>query len=450
MPHEEARGMPVLSAKLASVILWAMPPREPSRRDVLRLAGVGGAALLARGCGDNITTRPPGAQHAAAMFEPDDSSFVASVWSPLARTATIDVRDASGATVRTIEVALRPSALAVIDGLAASSEYRVTITTDDAVLLGPHRVRTAPAVDDPRPVRLAVSADLDQNPEFESDLFDWIAAADPELFVSIGDVPYTDNGPPAMDVATYRERHGQLRTTPRVRGWYEAMAHRAIYDDHEFRNDWDAHWVEVEASRYAAAMQVWDEFFPLPALQGEVRYRRFRWGANVECFLLDCRRFRSADAAPDDAQKTMLGAVQKQWLLDGLAQSTATFKLVFTSVPLDFGIGDDHWATFSTERDQIFTAIDALQTPGVLFLSGDQHYFAAYQHAYGLREFQVGPLARGLGTPGRDAPGVLFRDVRYNFGLLDIAGDQLTMSGIGPGGDVFYKETISAADLTPR
>ena len=86
-------------------------------------------------------------------------------------------------------------------------------------------------------------------------------------------------------------------------------------------------------------------------------------------------------------------------------------------------------------------------TTGILFFSGDQHYFAAYSHAYGLREFQVGPLARGLGTPGRDGPGVRFREVRYNFGLLDITADTLTVQGVGPGGVVFYKETFSPEQL---
>jgi alkaline phosphatase D len=196
---------------------------------------------------------------------------------------------------------------------------------------------------------------------------------------------------------------------------------------------------------------VWDEFFPLhgTAPATDVRYRNFRWGANVECFVLDCRRFRSVNDGPDDASKTMLGATQKAWFLAALAQSTAPFKLVFTSVPLDYGVGDDHWAGYTTEREEILAAIKLMATPGVLFLSGDQHYFAAYSHSFGLREFQVGPLRRGLGTPGPTGPGVLYRDLRFNFGVLDITADSLTISGVGPGGDVFYKETFSSAQLAP-
>jgi phosphodiesterase/alkaline phosphatase D-like protein len=420
---------------------------DPSRRDVLRLAG---ATALVISCGDNSPTKPPSDSAGSAIFEPTADAFLVSAWLQYARSVTIEVSDATGVVQTATATITNEQAVAEITGLAASTSYQVAITADDGTLFT-HTVQTAPALDDTRPIRLAVSADLDAQPLFYSDLFEQIIASKPEVFVTIGDVPYTDNGPVAETVPEYRQRHGYMRTALHVRPWLEAMGVRAIYDDHEFRNDWDGVRAAAEPARYAAAMQVWDEFFPLSATPpvDDVRYRTFRWGANVECFVLDCRRFRSGNDVPDDANKTMLGATQKAWFKAALAQSTATWKLVFTSVPLDFGNGDDHWASFSTEREELFDAIKALGTTGILFLSGDQHYFAAYSHSYGLREFQVGPLARGLGTIGRQAPGVLFREVRYNFGLLDITPDTLTMSGVGPGGDVFYKETFSPAMLTP-
>src|SRR5262249_38908657 len=126
------------------------------------------------------------------------------------------------------------------------------------------------------------------------------------------------------------------------------------------------------------------------------------------------------------------------------------FKLIFTSVPLAYGGGDDHWSSFATERDALFAALAQAQIPGILFISGDQHWFAAQSHAYGIREFQIGPLARGLGTPPPAVPGVIFRSVQYNAGIIDIAGDQLTFTGLGATGERFYTETLTAAALTPR
>jgi len=181
-----------------------------------------------------------------------------------------------------------------------------------------------------------------------------------------------------------------------------------------------------------------------------VRYRSWRQGAHAECFLLDCRRFRSANADPDGPDKTMLGARQRAWLVDGLARSTATFKLVFTSVPLDFGHGEDHWAGYTHERDAIFDAIVAAGVRGIVFLSADQHWFAAHRHAYGIRELQFGPLARGIFEPPPPAPGVLFRAREYNALLVDIDGDALEVSAIGPGGVRLYAERLTADDLTPR
>jgi hypothetical protein len=427
----------------------------PTRREVLQLLGAGTLALAA-GCGDNLA-----AVAATAVLDPDEHSVVVTVWTPFSVSgASIAVRT-GGVLVREVLLALDGGRGALeVAGLVADTAHEITIAVAGSPAVT-HTVRTAPGADDPRPVRLAISADYDPNPAFATGILEAVIAAAPELVISIGDFPYTDNGPPAVTVAAYRERHAELRTHPPVRALLSACGLAAIYDDHEFRNDWNAASAAAEPERYTAALQVWDEFFPrrprqqprrplaqLGAPNDEIRYRSWRWGAHLECFLLDCRRFRSANDAPDDGAKTMLGAAQRRWLIDGLTASTATFKLVLTSVPLDFGRGDDHWASFTTERDAIFGAIVGI--PGVLFMTADQHWFASHRHAFGIREIQIGPVARGFGEPLGAPPGVLFRAVRYNAGLIDVDGVHLTVTGIGEDGEPFYREVLTAADLTPR
>ena len=413
---------------------------RPTRRELLQLLGAG-LLVGAAGCSDAAPAT------ATAALDPDEDSVVIAVWSDSpARAAAIEVRT-DGVLVTEAQVALRDGlGSTVVSGLAPATSYEIVIALAGAVI-ATHRVQTAPSADDPRPVRIAIGADCDPNPAFASGLHDAIVAAAPELLITIGDFPYTDNGPPAHTVAEYRERHAELRSHPPVRAMLESAGLYAIYDDHEFVNDWDAAKVAAEPDRAAAALKVWDEFFPLRTPADQIRYRSWRWGAHLECFLLDCRHFRSTNQAPDDAAKTMLGEAQHRWLIDGLTRSTATFKLVLTSVPLDFGRGDDHWASFRTERDALFAALVGIA--GVVFVSGDQHWFAAHRHAFGIREFQIGPLARGLGEPLGMPPGVMFRAVRENAGVIEVDGDQLTVLALGADGEVFYRETLSAADLTP-
>ncbi|MEO8705816.1 MAG: alkaline phosphatase D family protein [Kofleriaceae bacterium] len=415
-----------------------------TRRDFVRLVGVAAAAAPFLRCGDHASPTTG----SAAILEPTADSVIVHVWSEVAVDASVEIRHGDAVSTVSVPIGGSRSGAVELAGLAAATAYEVRIECSDGTRLGPHVARTAPRTDDPRPVRLAVFADVDANPEFDTDLVAHVVAAEPDLLVSLGDFPYTDNGPGvAMTVAAYRARHAEIRTLPKIRALLEAAPLYAIYDDHEFRNNWDAAFATTEADRYAAAMTVWDEFFPLRGATGDVRYRSWRWGANVECFLLDCRRFRSANAAPDDANKTMLGATQLAWLTAAIAASTAPFKLVFTSVPLDFGTGVDHWSGFTTERDALLDSL--VGTTGLLFVTADQHYFAAHRHAHGIRELQFGPLARGIATPGPMVPGVVFRAQRFNAGVLDISADRIVIAAVDDRGDRFYEETLTIADLTP-
>lgn len=422
------------------------------RRAWLRLVGASGAALAVGGCGDDLA---PGATDVAvALLEPTADAVLVAVWARFATEVVVEIVDTGAGTLRHATLAIDATGSGVLDltSLAPGARCEISILSD-GLRLGPYHARTAPAADDPRPVRVALVADYDPVPEFDTELVGQLAAAAPELVISLGDFPYTDNGPPAMTVETYRERHVAARTHPRLRALHALAPMVAIYDDHEFRNNWDAMFAAAEGERYAAAMQVWDELFPRRAAPGptaepgDVRYRQLRWGAHLECFVLDCRRFRSANAMPDGPDKTMLGAAQLAWICAAVPRSTATYKLVLTSVPLDFGTGVDHWVGFRHERQLLFDAL--LDVPGVVFASADQHWFAAHRHAYGIREFQVGPLARGIATPGPVVPGVVFRALTYNVGLLDASAEALTITGLGPDG-AFYSETLTAAQLTPR
>jgi len=373
------------------------------------------------------------------------------VWSETALAMTVTVATVEGRVAGRWQGSFDESGLSMIDarGLEASTTYVVAIGLDDGRAMEPHVIVTAPRSDDARAVRLTWSADIDPDPAYDSPIFETLADQEAELFVSLGDWPYADNPPFPESLDDYRRRHMEGRSPPKLQRWLHGTSVRAMLDDHEVRNDWDAASYAADTERHVVALQAWDEWFPRRG-GPPVRYQKWRWGAHVECFLLDTRSFRSASADVDGPQKTMLGAAQRAWLLDGLAASRATFKLVFTTVPLDFGHGVDHWAGYISERDAILDAIADLGTSGVVFLSADQHWFATQQHRNGAREFQVGPLARApLPLPDL-RPGVIARSQEYSFGVLDASAEGLRVRALGATGNVLWDESFTPQMLTLR
>lgn len=199
------------------------------------------------------------------------------------------------------------------------------------------------------------------------------------FFLQLGDLIYADvpyyAGP---HILTYRKLYRNLFASESFRRVYERLPVIGIYDDHEVINNWGGRKIvsgadededvnvstkEIEALRPAS--QVWEEYIgssnPDPLVPGET-YHTFRYG-DVAFFVMDVRKFRSPYQLPDDEDKTMLGAAQRdafvRWL--GAVNSTATFKFVASSVPfntlwggpLDQDGKKDTWAAYTTEREYL-------------------------------------------------------------------------------------------------
>lgn len=97
-------------------------------------------------------------------------------------------------------------------------------------------------------------------------------------------------------------------------------------------------------------------------------FQRIDYGKLLSVFLLDARSARAADGS------TMLGSCQYQWLTNGLAASTATWKVVLTPVPFNPTIKTwDAWGHFPTERNKLVKFIQRKGIRNVVFFSGDVH-----------------------------------------------------------------------------
>jgi alkaline phosphatase D len=117
---------------------------------------------------------------------------------------------------------------------------------------------------------------------------------------------------------------------------------------------------------------------------------------DVDFFMLDGRFYRTN---PFTENPTMLGPVQKEWLLKQLKKSKGTFKVIVSPVPWSLatkGEARDTWNGFKAERQEIFNFLTDNQINGVILLSADRHRSDAWRidrdDDYPLYEFESSRL----------------------------------------------------------
>ena len=249
--------------------------------------------------------------------------------------------------------------------------------------------RTAPEV--PRAFSFAVSADtLAFYKPFR--IFDTMLQLKPEFFVNLGDTIYADHrkrGYFAGSLALYRDKHSENRDDARMQKFMLVTPTFAVWDDHEVENDFDRTHPSLPEGR-----QAFIEWWPRRAAGPFQLYRQFSWGPLADFFLLDTRQYRSPSNAPDDADKTMLGAEQKAWLKLGLLKSKAPLKVIFSPSPFNARLSRDSWAGYPGERKELDDFIATNKVNRVFIISGDWHMALELSRVTtAIDEVVVGPIA---------------------------------------------------------
>ena len=249
------------------------------------------------------------------------------------------------------------------------------------------------------------------------------------------------NGKAALTLADYRSLYKQYRSDPLLQAAHALAPFVAIWDDHEFADDcWQDHSThfngaqadsgdEGDPERRLAANRAWFEYMPVDLERTEMAwpndikiYRKFRFGRHMELVLTDLRSYRDDHVipeAPEDASvgkfnpnsavgsrnfllksgfdpkeaaaaPTMLGDPQKQWLIDSITGSDATWKVWGNEVQLSqmlidlssfemvpeayqevFYFSVDQWDGYRTERAEVLAALEG--TSGMVAICGDIH-----------------------------------------------------------------------------
>ena len=452
------------------------------------------------------------AAHAVAQALPTITHGVASgdvtpesaiLWARSDREATMNVR-VTGVTgsPQTPPVSARTptasdfTAQVKIEGLNPNTLYVYEIRFENAggeSSPGTGTFRTAPDPDTSAPVSLIWAGDLAGQGYCRRDgrgyeFFERMADFGPDLFVANGDMIYADSACPAdgpiegwvnvpgdfpsisspdvdwenmAEVAEVYLGHWRYnRADPAFQRFLSRTPMVVQWDDHEVINDFGAPWPDYapQGSRAGypniveAGLESLFNFHPIERNSDDPNrlYRSFQWGRDLELFVVDARSYRSPNALDDTPEnmKTMLGAEQLAWLTSELAESTATWKVVSTDVPLSAptggGFGRDAFANgpggpaagtgFERELLDLLAAVDQNDVRNLVFVATDVHYPAQIRYDMDFdgdgdrllfHELISGPLsAIRLTPPAFDQtlrPTILYAEGNlFNFGTLRI------------------------------
>ncbi|MDR7523630.1 MAG: alkaline phosphatase D family protein [Armatimonadota bacterium] len=392
----------VIALSLAVLCLWADAGAQlPSFPDGVAAGDVTQGAAV-------IWTRAPGAGGLRIEYGTDPGLAGAQTAGPLYPDAATDY---------TVKVDLRD--------LQPGRRYAYRVRAGDTI--GPAGTFVTPPAPD-RPASLSLVWGADTYELFRPfHIFEAARSRTPDLFLFLGDTIYADLAPVrARTLEQYRQKYRTHRDDPSFQSFLASTATWAVWDDHEVANNFDS-----THRRLAIGLQAFIEAWPIRTSPADPRrlYRSVRWGRSAEIFILDTRQYRSPNPSPDGPDKTMLGRAQKQWLLDGLVRSTATVKIIASSVPLRYH-SRDSWEGYTTERDEILRFLHDRRIQPVLFLTADVHYAAWIRHPEGPYEAIAGPLgafpARAAHAAGR--PGVLWAETgRNNYGWLRLVDNRIML-----------------------
>ncbi|BAS26695.1 alkaline phosphatase D family protein [Limnochorda pilosa] len=341
------------------------------------------------------------------------------------------------------------TAAVLLQGLRPDTRYYYQVWFEDEdrtglPVLGSFETAPAPAAS--RPVGFVVGGDVGGQRHCRREglgyrIFTSIRGLDPDFLIANGDFIYADGDCPAegpdgpggwenvpggfpsiadarvywTDLARVREvyldhwrynradEHFQrlLQTTPVYAQW----------DDHEVINDFGAPWSSWNAENLdrpgfpnlvTAGRDAFLHWWPIardPSDRDRI-YRAFRWGQEMDLFIVDARSYRSRNDLPDTPEnaKTLLGPEQLAWLKEGLADSQATWKVVSSDVPLSAptgsnaaAFGRDAWANgtqddfsaetgFERELMDLITFLDEQDVQNVVFVTTDVHFAATLRY----------------------------------------------------------------------
>lgn len=342
---------------------------------------------------------------------------------------------------RAVDAGADHSAIFSLDRLEPGSRYYYRAVVDGRKPGPVASFVTAPRADDNSKVTFCFSGDTRQGYK-PFTVMHAVRAQRPDFFLHLGDTIYADRNGAARTLPEFWDKYRINRDDAAAQSCFAETSVYVMWDDHEVEDDYLPGHPLAPIGRKAFL-----DYWPVrrPANDPEQIYRAVRWGRAVDLIILDTRQYR----APD--RSTMLGRRQKDWFFDRLANSSATFKFVGTTVPMAGG-GKDRWDGYPAERDEILAFIHQKKISGVVFMSADLHYAAVTKipNGNGLIDITAGPLAAPLNrvTNSANRRYEFFLAENFNFAKITVDpkvnGNEARLEFIDQDNQQFYTRKIRA------
>jgi len=223
-------------------------------------------------------------------------------------------------------------------------------------------------------------------------IFNEMKALDPDFLVHTGDVLYHDHISKNLSLARWNWQ--RMNSLTNAVSFYKNVPCYFMKDDHDTWMN-DSYPASTNKFMGEFTFQQGVELFRQQVPSSDKPYRTFRWGKDVQIWMVDVRENRVPNELPDGPAKTIWGPEQMAWFKETYAQSDATFKVLISPTPI---IGpdrpqkkDNHSnSNYKFEGDVIRNLI--APDKNTFVVCGDRHWQYISKHSkIGTYEFACGP-----------------------------------------------------------
>lgn len=282
---------------------------------------------------------------------------------------------------------------------------------------------------------------------------------DPDFFVHTGDILYYDLLAKDLELANYH--WARMYSLPTNIEFHRQVASYFIKDDHDtWMNDcWPGKKTKFMGDfTFEQGQQVFLEQVPM---EGSKTYRTFRWGKDLQIWMVEGRDYRSPNTMADGPEKTIWGEEQMEWFKRTVQESDASFRILISPTPIvgpDRSNKMDNHAnlSFKREGDEIRSFIASQKD--MLVVCGDRHWqYASVDAETGIREYSCGP-ASDAHAGGWSNDKLLPEHIYLNVigGFLSVTVDRaegkpvITFTFHGVDGQVLFEDELIAGELNKQ